>query len=403
MNWKYIAIGIGVVAIVGGVFMYSHLESAEEKQQKDYSTLFTKKSEHTNFTSSYVVRARSIQMEPYSIESYDTNGGKTIFSTSFDFLPLKDGEQNDHAELVELIGEDLVRVIIESGLRVGEPFREWAAYIVGIVFFKHNDELYIVVLYHAGASSRAALYTYKGGNLKRIENLLPKPSYEKEKENDFLLNPQRFYFLDDFVLIQSDNETFVVLKDDEVVSKKRFYCTGNLRCEYSLLEKNDSIFLKVKNGSTYVSTVITNKPCSLGSDCTTLVLANAAVDEYYLVDNQDNFAIRNKEQFREEYLKEAALYAQLIGSEDWEKLEEKGWRSPFYSLWTRLDVEKNWISALTGRTLNYIFAGEKEKALKEFSEDFDRFNAQYPVTSKAISSSEIKVKIEEELSSIEAI
>ncbi|GBD34331.1 hypothetical protein HRbin35_00041 [bacterium HR35] len=80
------------------------------------------------------------------------------------------------------------------------------------------------------------------------------------------------------------------------------------------------------------------------------------VDEYYLIDN-GKFIERNQD-FKSEYLEKAEKFKK--------ELQEKHWQNG------------DWILTLLNKTLNLIFAGEEEKAWREFFEDFQSLSQAYP-------------------------
>ncbi|GIW65455.1 MAG: hypothetical protein KatS3mg096_516 [Candidatus Parcubacteria bacterium] len=97
------------------------------------------------------------------------------------------------------------------------------------------------------------------------------------------------------------------------------------------------------------------------------------VDEYFLIDNGK--FIKSNQDFKSKYLEKAEKYE--------EELQKKNWQND------------NWLLPLLNKTLNLIFAGEEEKAWREFFEDFQNFSQVYPLEGlEKINPNKIKAELQ---------
>lgn len=175
----------------------------------------------------------------------------------------------------------------------------------------------------------------------------------------------------------------------------------------SFIEKDGELFLRV--GGEYCLLLdyflarsdafeIANKFFNIEDIDDPHMLFGACVDAFYLV--QDGQFTKSLPAARSFYINDAFAYAEKMEG----GLEKRKPLSIFFRNNKALEEESNievvdWFSHLMGRTLNYLFAGEEEKAWREFDKDFDRFfpNSFLDLGEENIGKEEIRHKIQEDL------
>ena len=130
---------------------------------------------------------------------------------------------------------------------------------------------------------------------------------------------------------------------------------GSWNADASLVERDNKLYIRVKNNYYYA---IEGKNEQTDED---IPLHAGAADEYYLLGDNGKM-IASSVDFKDQYLKNALTYDGGI------KNDAGG---------------KDWLSPLLARTMNYILAGEEEKAWEDFDADFSRLNSKYPLESSA--------------------
>jgi len=95
--------------------------------------------------------------------------------------------------------------------------------------------------------------------------------------------------------------------------------------------------------------------------------------------------IESSFEFKNEYIKAATEYNEMLDKYDKPLVK---YDEEYFEIWEKLGEEAksvikfyygNWLNPLLCRTLNYILAGQKEKACSTFEEDFDKFSKEYPL------------------------
>jgi hypothetical protein len=173
-----------------------------------------------------------------------------------------------------------------------------------------------------------------------------------------------------------ENTIFSInLKNNLIEDKKTFYSGETLfyNSPYiakitSLIEKNQKLYIKIKNSYCYFYSGLgfeIDWTCSEGSSKIPPAPA-VCIDEYYLLNGK---LIKSDSEFKNEYLKIALKYNEILKEKKWDEL------SPVKICGAIVD--ENWFSVLIKRTLNYIFAGEEENAWQTFEEDFTNFSSKY--------------------------
>lgn len=175
----------------------------------------------------------------------------------------------------------------------------------------------------------------------------------------------------------------LVIEKDTLRDEKSFHAS-NISWGYSfpiptnlstsLIKKDGKLYAKVKNGYSYS---IERAP--------ELILVHWGIaDEYYLL-NEDGKLIESSFEFKNEYLKAATEYNEML--EKYDKPLVK-YDEEYFEIWAKLSEEAknviefyygNWFNPLLCRTLNYVLAGEEKKAWSTFEEDFDKFSEEYPL------------------------
>jgi len=175
----------------------------------------------------------------------------------------------------------------------------------------------------------------------------------------------------------------LVIEKDTLRDEKSFHAS-NISWGYSfpiptnlstsLIKKDGKLYAKVKSGYCYY---IEKSP--------EIILVHWGIaDEYYLL-NEDGKLIESSFEFKNEYLKAATEYNEML--EKYDKPLVK-YDEEYFEIWEKLSEETksviefyygNWFNPLLCRTLNYVLAGEEKKAWSTFEEDFDKFSEEYPL------------------------
>lgn len=365
-NWKYILIVIILAIIVGGGILYCYLKFPR-------------------------VKFPPIKFPP-KLE-------KQITEILLD--QLKKGRNeigNLTVELIEVSEQDMWEEVEEDWIKLS------------VYSFTYNNNKYEIEVYgEKGMGTGGAYSNYinaiekKNGEVKKIEidgfsspDIIP-PKVIAYKDHLYIIveSGSRMTGLRGWY----ENTIFSIDRNNNLEDKKTFYSGEALtyRSPYiaeitSLIEKSQALYIKIKNSYCYFYSGIGLKidwTCSW--DPPKIPLAPAAcIDEYYLLNGK---LIKSNSEFKNEYLKAALTYNEILQEKKWDKL-------PPVEI-CGATVGENWISVLLKRTLNYIFAGE-EKAWQTFDEDFADFSSKYPLEEvKEMDLNKIKEEVQRQITAKE--
>ncbi|MER3570479.1 MAG: hypothetical protein C4348_02690, partial [Patescibacteria group bacterium] len=253
-----------------------------------------------------------------------------------------------------------------KGVLNGDPFK--------VYIFVYKDNTYLILsqtVYSPMGTNRVHKFYILSADahLKPIKGL--------EEEIFILFESNGFIIVEHNGFLYIINSTFssrnghssisiYALDKDTIKSKSYFEAFVDHPDELRVIalgERDKKLFMKINSNVIYPIpgyTVLTN--------------------EYYFIDN--GLFIKNNSKFKDEYFKEALKYNEILQKENWK--------------------EHNWLSPLLSKTINLIFAGEEERAWREFFEDFAKFSQKYPI--KGIEKEDpnkIKKEIQKQLSDLE--
>ncbi len=170
--------------------------------------------------------------------------------------------------------------------------------------------------------------------------------------------------------------TIHIIDKANVVSQK--YFRGNIQ----LLAKDAKLYIKAENNFCYESYTCSIPSLSpeigVSCDCGVTDGTFPCADDYYLIDN-GNITNTNLE-FRPQYLEQINKNDAQLKTTNWTN-EPEG---------------EKWFYPLMERTLNYIFAGDKDKAWETFDKDSSEFSKKYPLKVK-VDASSIRKEVEEKI------
>jgi len=165
-----------------------------------------------------------------------------------------------------------------------------------------------------------------------------------------------------------------------------------------LIIKDQDLFLKVKNSFCFYIGLEERTRITVGEFLSSLF--PVCVDEYYRLDPSQ--LVKTNKEFKNIYLVRVEKLNHLLADEtkwqDYPVLNYSGY--PLESAYPGLSINnrKNWLKPLLERTLNYIFAGQKDLGWQTAEEDFNNLSLQYPLPTKDrkpfITFPEIREKVE---------
>lgn len=172
-----------------------------------------------------------------------------------------------------------------------------------------------------------------------------------------------------------------ILKKDRIIDHLSL-CSGNSGDERhpyidSIIIREQSLYLQ--SGNNYCFDIGTR---GLLIDEACDVMLSACVDGYYRLGEEE--IIQANEEFKEDFLENVKKYDFLLSNEEnWKEFPREHPRGlvplEIFSPELKIYGRKNWLVPLISRTLNYIFAGERDIAWQTFEQDFDLLSLEYPL------------------------